>query len=90
MRTVQIKDDDIEKIVELDKKYKEFTIKFGMLHIDILALEEKLKTLRTAENELKQEYITLQTEELKLSEYIKSNYGHGELNLDTKILTVQE
>ena len=73
--------EEIDSIKSLQSRYQDSLIKFGQLNLERFAIEEAIKNQSKLEQEAKEEYLKLQTDESKLIESLGTKYGDGTLSL---------
>jgi len=73
--------EELQSVIELQKKKDQLTIDFGYLEIQIQELELQKETLVDLLSQLKKE-------ETKISQEINSKYGKGSIDLDSGEFTV--
>jgi len=74
---IKFTDDELAELRDLQLKYQQNILKFGELNIERLAIETSIANLKVSENELKQEYSSLQKQEQSLIDKIIAKYGEG-------------
>ena len=75
--------EDLEKIKEFQAKYVEIQVAFGQISIGRLKLESQIEDLKKLNEETRQRFVKLQSEEQAFISEITSKYGEGTLNPKT-------
>ena len=79
--TIKFTDDEVKEIRFLQNQFQDKLIKFGQIHLETIELEERLLTLKSEQNRLKTDYLSLQKTEQELMDKLTNKYGEGSLNL---------
>jgi cell shape-determining protein MreC len=79
--TLKFTDTEVSEIRFLQNHFQEKLIKFGQIQLETIELEERLTTLKSEQNRLKTDYLSLQRTEQELMDKLTNKYGEGSLNL---------
>jgi uncharacterized protein (DUF3084 family) len=76
-------DEELKKIQEVQTGYQQKTALFGQISLQKFQVTRQLDSLQTAEKNLQQEIIQLETDERELVKELNQKYGAGTLNPQT-------
>ena len=79
--TLKFTDTEVSEIRFLQNQFQEKLIKFGQIQLETIELEERLTTLKSEQNRLKTDYLSLQRTDQELMDKLTTKYGEGSLNL---------
>jgi len=80
---IKLSPEEIQAINSLQTKYADITAKLGQLKIEQILLNTQVQRLTQLEETFSNDYLTIQTEEVKFAEDITKKYGEGEINIET-------
>jgi len=80
---IKISPEEIQAINSLQTKYADITAKLGQLKIEQILLNSQVNRLAQLEQTFSNDYLTIQTEEIKFAEDVTKKYGQGEINIET-------
>jgi hypothetical protein len=80
---IKLSPEDIQTINSLQTKYADITAKLGQLKIEQILLNSQINRLTQLEETFSNEYLTIQTEEIKFADDVTKKYGQGEINIET-------
>ena len=87
---IKLTPEELTELKNIQTAYQEKTFAFGQLYIEKLNYEERGKTLKEAEDKIKQELIDTQKTEQTWVEKITTKYGDGNLSLKDGTFTPTE
>ncbi len=76
-------DDELKKIQEIQKGYQQKTALFGQISLQKFQVTRQLESLDTAEENLRNEIVQLETNERELVKELNQKYGAGTLDPQT-------
>ena len=76
-------DDELKKIQEIQKGYQQKTALFGQISLQKFQVTRQLESLDTAEENLRNEIVQLETNERELVKELNQIYGAGTLDPQT-------
>ena len=76
-------DDELKKIQEIQKVYQQKTALFGQISLQKFQVTRQLESLDTAEENLRNEIVQLETNERELVKELNQKYGAGTLDPQT-------
>tara|TARA_Y100000592_G_C5423120_1_gene294240 strand:+ start:968 stop:1219 length:252 start_codon:yes stop_codon:yes gene_type:complete len=71
-----LKEEEIAKLKDLKKQYRDLTEAIGIVEMQYISLELK-------KEQLKEKLKSLQQEEIELAKKLEKDYGNGEISLET-------
>ena len=71
-----LKEEEIVKLKDLKKQYRDLTEAIGIVEMQYISLELK-------KEQLKEQLKSLQQEEIELAKKLEKDYGNGEISLET-------
>ena len=71
-----LSEEEINKLKDLKSRFKQLTDVVGETEVQIMNLE-------FTKNNLKQQFINIQQEEVKLAKELEEKYGRGSISLDS-------
>ena len=80
---IKLSPEEIQAINSLQTKYADITAKLGQLKREQMLLNTQVQRLTQLEETFSNDYLTIQTEEVKFAEDITKKYGEGEINIET-------
>jgi hypothetical protein len=80
---IKLSPEEIQTINSLQTKYADITAKLGQLKIEQILLNSQINRLTQLEETFSNEYLTIQTEEIKFADDVTKKYGQGEINIET-------
>jgi hypothetical protein len=80
---IKLSPEEIQTINSLQTKYADITAKLGQLKIEQILLNSQVNRLAQLEETFSNEYLTIQTEEIKFADDVTKKYGQGEINIET-------
>ena len=80
-------DDELKKIKEIQSGYQQKTALFGQLSLQKFQVTRQLDSIETAEENLRNEIIQLETTERELVKELNQKYGAGTLDPQTGTFT---
>ena len=86
-KATQFSQEELDKIKEIQKSYVGIQQAFGQLEVNKLRLEQQIKALDIASNNLKEKFSEIQDSEQKLIEEFNCKYGDGTLDLESGTFT---
>tara|TARA_Y100000401_G_C8223855_1_gene174676 strand:- start:128 stop:436 length:309 start_codon:yes stop_codon:yes gene_type:complete len=86
-KATQFSQEELDKIKEIQKSYVGIQQAFGQLEVNKLRLEQQIKALDIASNNLKEKFSEIQDSEQKLIEEFNGKYGDGTLDLESGTFT---
>ena len=75
--------EELDKIIEVQKSYVGIQQAFGQLEVNKLRLEQQMTTLEKASDELREKFGEIQNSEQNLIEEFTEKYGDGTLDLES-------
>ena len=79
----KIEQQELEKLQNISKKYKELVVLFGQIQVQRILLTQQLEKLDEEESKLKAEYGSNQLLERETVTELNKKYGEGQLNLQS-------
>lgn len=80
---IKLSPEDIQTINSLQTKYADITAKLGQLKIEQILLNSQVQRLTQLEQSFSNDYLTIQTEEIKFADDVTKKYGEGQINIET-------
>jgi predicted nuclease with TOPRIM domain len=77
----KLKDTEIKEISDLQSKFQTIRLKLGDQQIEKMALDDAVASYIAKDKSLKEEFISLQSEEKNLIDKILEVYGEGHISL---------
>jgi len=87
MSEVKFTEEEMVQVSEIRKSYVQVQSAFGQIHINKVKLDQQLDDLSKAEEEVKQEFITIQNKEKEMVDSINKKYGDGNLDVNTGVFS---
>jgi hypothetical protein len=80
---IKLSPEEIQTINSLQTKYADITAKLGQLKIEQILLNSQVQRLAQLEQTFSNDYLTIQTEEIKFADDVTKTYGEGQINIET-------
>tara|TARA_R100000951_G_C2625787_1_gene175938 strand:+ start:431 stop:730 length:300 start_codon:yes stop_codon:yes gene_type:complete len=84
---IKFENEEIEKIQNFRNQFSEITAKLGEVEIEVIMIETQRTAVEKFKTELKEKYLELRNEEVKLSKELRDKYGDGEFDMNTGVFT---
>jgi DNA repair exonuclease SbcCD ATPase subunit len=84
---IKFENEEIERIQNFRNQFSEVTAKMGEVEIELIMIETQRTTVEKFKTELKEKYLELRTEEVKLAQELRDKYGDGEFDMNTGMFT---
>lgn len=88
MSEIKLTDQELKQVQDLRTKYATVTAQLGQLKVEQIIATEQINRLNELELEFTKEYLSIQAEEEKLAADITTEYGEGEIDVETGVITV--
>ena len=85
--TKKFTDEELEEVQSLRDRMSKLVANFGELKLEQILHEQKANNIKTAEENLNNEYSNIQTKEMELVKVFNEKYGRGTLDLDSGTFT---
>lgn len=83
MESIKLSSEELEKLKTYEARYVTTTSKLGQVKVEQLVVEQELKRLNTLEEQFKNEYLSIQSEEEIFAQEITKKYGNGYINVES-------
>jgi len=80
-------EEELKQVKEIQDNYFDIQNKFGQLSLAKLRAEQQVEVFDTNEDNLKEEFIKIQTNEKTFLDGITKKYGEGSLDPETGVFT---
>jgi hypothetical protein len=84
---IKFENEEIERIQNFRNQFSEVTAKMGEVEIELIMIETQRTAVEKFKTELKEKYLELRNEEVKLSKELRDKYGDGEFDMNTGVFT---
>jgi len=84
---INIEEKDIEKIKKFRSDFAEVTAKIGEIEVELLNAEMILDNIKSVKDSLSEQFRTLRSGELTITDEFKEKYGVGEFNIEEGTFT---
>ena len=81
--TVKFTEEELKNLKDIQGKYASMQIKFGQIGFAKMRIENEISRIKTADEEVKNEFLEVQTEEAEFIKEITKKYGEGMLDPTT-------
>ena len=85
--TKKFTDEELKEVQNLRERMSKLVANFGELKLEQILHEQKANNIKTAEENLNNEYSNIQTKEMELVKVFNEKYGRGTLDLDSGTFT---
>jgi hypothetical protein len=85
--TKKFTDEELKEVQSLRDRMSKLVANFGELKLEQILHEQKANNIKTAEENLNNEYSNIQTKEMELVKVFNEKYGRGTLDLDSGTFT---
>ena len=85
--TKKFTDEELKEVQSLRDRMSKLVANFGELKLETILHEQKANNIKTAEENLNNEYSNIQTKEMELVKVFNEKYGRGTLDLDSGTFT---
>ena len=75
--------EELDQIKELRDAHANKVLEFGRMKVELLLTEQRLNSLKDAEENIQNDYIGLQEKEQKLVQELNEKYGAGTVDLES-------
>tara|TARA_R100001230_G_C5582737_1_gene101182 strand:- start:34 stop:309 length:276 start_codon:yes stop_codon:yes gene_type:complete len=82
-KEIKFTDDELNGIKELRDAHANKVLEFGRVKVELLLTEQRLNSLKDAEENLNNEYRKLQEQEAQLVQKFNEKYGVGTVDLES-------
>jgi len=84
---IKFENEEIERIQNFRNEFSEVTAKMGEVEIELIMIETQRTAVEKFKTELKEKYLELRNEEVKLAQELRDKYGDGEFDMNTGMFT---
>lgn len=84
---IKFENEEIERIQNFRNQFSEVTAKMGEVEIELIMIETQRTAVEKFKTELKEKYLELRNEEVKLAQELRDKYGDGEFDINTGMFT---
>jgi DNA repair exonuclease SbcCD ATPase subunit len=84
---IKFENEEIERIQNFRNEFSEVTTKMGEVEIELIMIETQRTAVEKFKTELKEKYLELRNEEVKLAQELRDKYGDGEFDMNTGMFT---
>jgi DNA repair exonuclease SbcCD ATPase subunit len=84
---IKFENEEIERIQNFRNQFSEVTAKMGEVEIELIMIETQRTAVEKFKTELKEKYLELRNEEVKLAQELRDKYGDGEFDMNTGMFT---
>jgi hypothetical protein len=75
--------EELDKIKELRDAHANKVLEFGRMKVELLLTEQRLNSLKDAEENIQNDYVGLQETEQELGQKLNEKYGAGTVDLES-------
>ena len=75
--------EELDKIKELRDAHANKVLEFGRMKVELLLTEQRLNSLKDAEENIQNDYVGLQEKEQELVQKLNEKYGAGTVDLES-------
>lgn len=87
MSEVKFTEEEMTQVSEIRKSYVQVQSAFGQIHINRVKLNQQMDDLAKAEEDIQNEFLTIQKTEREFVDTINKKYGDGNLDVNTGVFT---
>jgi hypothetical protein len=82
-KEIKFTDEELTSIKELRDAHANKVLEFGRVKVELLLTEQRLNSLKDAEENIQNDYVGLQEKEQELVQKLNEKYGAGTVDLES-------
>ena len=87
---IKFTEEEIGKVQSFKEQFSEVVARLGEVEIELTLINNKIEQIENYKTQLKNKYMELRDNEIKLAEELKEKYGEGEFDISTCIFTPKQ
>jgi DNA repair exonuclease SbcCD ATPase subunit len=87
---IKFTEEEIGKVQSFKEQFSEVVARLGEVEIELTLINNQIEQIENYKTQLKNKYMELRDNEIKLAEELKEKYGEGEFDISTGIFTPKQ